>query len=320
MGAESEPKESSAHAHAISADTAHRRQGNQVDGGNKDADAMPAASPAMANINKDIAQLLGPEAPRELTDADIDKVISGLPSWQSQLSLRGYIVGERSERALRCDARAALCLVRASCVSSVFPSPLNPLPTPIQHTHNNNLHTRNKGTLLGALFTIIGLKLTLGTAGILPSLNIPAGLISFAAIKSLTRAGASMRVSERAPGLAALLFQPFGLQENAVLQTYILSVGAGGFGSYITGMGYQAYLNLGGAPRGDPKFEAGAVFDPVPSKTMPYLVLTTVLGAFMLCQLRKLMIVDWRLPFPSGTASGIMLTSFHTAVRRLTFV
>lgn len=171
------------------------------------------------------------------------------------------------------------------------------------------------GTLLGTLFTIIGLKLTLGTAGILPSLNIPAGLISFAAIKSLTRAGDALRARERAPLLHSLLFQPFGLQENAVLQTYILSVGAGGFGSYITGMGYQAYLNLGGAPRGDPKFDAAAVFDPVPSKTMPYLALTTVLGAFMLCQLRKLMIVDWRLPFPSGTASGIMLTSFHTAVR-----
>ena len=174
---------------------------------------------------------------------------------------------------------------------------------------------RRAGTALGGLFTIIGLKLTLGTAGILPSLNIPAGLISFAAIKSLTSAGASLRAAERAPLLNALLFQPFGLQENAVMQTYILSMGAGGFGSYITGMGYQAYRNLGGAPRDSPDFDAAAVFDPLPSKTMPYLVLTSVLGAFMLAQLRKLMIVDWRLPFPSGTASGIMLTSFHTAVR-----
>lgn len=54
-------------------------------------------------------------------------------------------------------------------------------------------------------------------------------------------------------------------------------MGAGGFGSYITGMGYQAYLNLGGAPRGSPGFDASAVYDPLPSKTMPYLVLTTVL-------------------------------------------
>jgi len=167
---------------------------------------------------------------------------------------------------------------------------------------------------MGALFTVISLKLTLGTAGIIPSLNIPAGLISFAAIKSLTTAGSSMRLSHRVPFLHQLLFQPFGLQENAVMQTYILSMGAGGFGSYITGMGYQAYLNLGGAPRGTPGFDQSAVFDPIPSKTMPYLLLTSVLGAFMLTQLRKLMICDWRLPFPSGTASGIMLTTFHTAV------
>jgi hypothetical protein len=35
------------------------------------------------------------------------------------------------------------------------------------------------------------------------------------------------------------LFQPFGLQENAVLQTYILSISGvaftGGFGTYLTG-------------------------------------------------------------------------------------
>ena len=170
------------------------------------------------------------------------------------------------------------------------------------------------GTLLGGLFTIISLKLTLGTAGIIPSLNIPGGLISFAAIKSLTAAGARMRLSQRAPLVHGLLFQPFGLQENAVLQTYILSMGAGGFGTYLTGMGYQAYRNLGGAPRGSPDFNQAVVYDPIPSNTMPYHLLTSVMGAFMLTQLRKLMIIDWRLPFPSGTASGIMLNSFHTAV------
>lgn len=98
------------------------------------------------------------------------------------------------------------------------------------------------------------------------------------------------------------------------MQTYILSMGAGGFGSYITGMGYQAYRNLGGLPREDPNFNPAVVYDPIPQYTMPYLLLISVLGCFMLCQLRKLMICDWKLPFPSGTASGIMLTSFHTAV------
>jgi hypothetical protein len=58
-------------------------------------------------------------------------------------------------------------------------------------------------------------------------------------------------------------------------------------------------------------------YDPEASRTIPYLLMTAVLGVFMLTQMRKLMIVDWKLPFPSGTASGIMLTSFHTAVSTL---
>jgi hypothetical protein len=80
------------------------------------------------------------------------------------------------------------------------------------------------------------------------------------------------------------------------------------------GMGYQAYRNLGGVPRDHPDFNPAVVYDPVPSNTVPYLLLVSVLGTFMLTQLRRLMICEWRLPFPSGTASGIMLTSFHTAV------
>jgi hypothetical protein len=79
-------------------------------------------------------------------------------------------------------------------------------------------------------------------------------------------------------------------------------------------MGYQAYRNLGGVPRDHPDFNPAVVYDPVPSNTVPYLLLVSVLGTFMLTQLRRLMICEWRLPFPSGTASGIMLTSFHTAV------
>lgn len=55
-------------------------------------------------------------------------------------------------------------------------------------------------------------------------------------------------------------------------------------------------------------------YDPEVSRTIPYLLMTAVLGVFMLTQMRKLMIIDWKLPFPSGTASGIMMASFHTAV------
>eukprot|EP00878_Enallax_costatus_P024251 GHUV01025868.1.p4 GENE.GHUV01025868.1~~GHUV01025868.1.p4 ORF type:complete len:101 (-),score=15.95 GHUV01025868.1:176-478(-) len=77
----------------------------------------------------------------------------------------------------------------------------------------------------------------------------------------------------------------------------------------------QAYLNTGGAPKGDPAYDPSSIYNPDLHRIIPYLLLVSVLGVFMLTQLRKLMIVDWRLPFPSGTASGVMLTSFHTPVR-----
>lgn len=76
----------------------------------------------------------------------------------------------------------------------------------------------------------------------------------------------------------------------------------------------QAYLNTGGAPQGDPAYDPSIIFNPELHRVIPYLLLVSVLGVFMLTQLRKLMIVDWRLPFPSGTASGVMLSSFHTPV------
>jgi hypothetical protein len=82
-------------------------------------------------------------------------------------------------------------------------------------------------------------------------------------------------------------------------------------------MSYQASLNLGGPKRTDPDFNPDVIFDPELYRIIPYLLLTAVLGVFMLTQLRKLMIIDWRLPFPSGTASGIMMSSFHTAVSGL---
>jgi hypothetical protein len=33
--------------------------------------------------------------------------------------------------------------------------------------------------------------------------------------------------------------------------------GYSGFGSYLLAMGYQAYLNVGGVPRGEPGYAAG---------------------------------------------------------------
>lgn len=82
----------------------------------------------------------------------------------------------------------------------------------------------------------------------MPSLNIPAGLISFAAVKSWTTAGQAIYKSQKVPWIIRVLFQPFGVQENAVMQTFILSISSvafvGGFGTYLTGMDYQVNLTV----------------------------------------------------------------------------
>eukprot|EP00882_Tetradesmus_deserticola_P021887 GHRQ01023719.1.p1 GENE.GHRQ01023719.1~~GHRQ01023719.1.p1 ORF type:complete len:180 (+),score=38.84 GHRQ01023719.1:645-1184(+) len=95
------------------------------------------------------------------------------------------------------------------------------------------------GSCLGLLFSIITLKLSLGSAGIIPGLGIPAGLISFAQLRAWTLLGQGLRLDSRAPRLHRLLFHQFTVQENAVLQTFICSISGvaftGGFGTYLTG-------------------------------------------------------------------------------------
>jgi hypothetical protein len=86
------------------------------------------------------------------------------------------------------------------------------------------------------------------------SLNVPGGLISFVVLKGATSAGHRM-------GLNRGVFAPFGVQENTVVQTLVSAcysiAFSGGFGTYLTAMSYQAYVNTGGAPRGTPGFNPG---------------------------------------------------------------
>lgn len=74
------------------------------------------------------------------------------------------------------------------------------------------------GSLLGFLFAIITLKLSLGSAGIIPGLGVPAGLISFAMLKSWTGIGTKLGVEHKSPRLHNLLFKPFLVQENSIMQ------------------------------------------------------------------------------------------------------
>lgn len=90
--------------------------------------------------------------------------------------------------------------------------------TPVRFAANC-LH-RPAGSMLGFLFAIITLKLSLGSAGIIPGLGVPAGLISFALLKGWTSISSSMGLAQKTPRLHNLLFKPFLVQENSVMQVH----------------------------------------------------------------------------------------------------
>lgn len=77
--------------------------------------------------------------------------------------------------------------------------------------------------ILGVLFTFIVMKLNL-TTGIIPSLNVSAGLLGFFFVKTWTR------LLEK----SGFLKQPFTRQENTVIQTCVVATSGIAFsGNYI---------------------------------------------------------------------------------------
>ena len=48
------------------------------------------------------------------------------------------------------------------------------------------------------------------------------------------------------------------------------------------------------------------------ARIIPYMFCIGLIGIFMLVIMRKKFIIDYRLHFPSGTATGILISGFHT--------
>ncbi|KAL1820121.1 hypothetical protein ACET3Z_014990 [Daucus carota] len=156
--------------------------------------------------------------------------------------------------------------------------------------------------LLGTLFCIISHKLNL-TVGIIPSLNIAAGLLGFFFVRSWT--GFMFRLG--------IPVKPFTRQENTVIQTCVVAcyglAFSGGFGSYLLSMDSRTY-NLIGADY--PGNRAQDVKDPGLFWMMSFIFVVSFLGIFSLAPLRKVMVMDYKLTYPSGTATAMLINSFHT--------
>ncbi|KAI9087801.1 hypothetical protein K1719_030131 [Acacia pycnantha] len=150
--------------------------------------------------------------------------------------------------------------------------------------------------LLSILFSFIVMKLNL-TTGIIPSLNVSAGLLGFFFVKTWTKF----------LDKSHMLRQPFTRQENTVIQTCVVASSgiafSGGFGSYLFGMSERiAKLS---SDKSDFK-------NPSLGWIIGFLFVVSFLGLFSVVPLRKIMIIDFKLTYPSGTATAHLINSFHT--------
>ncbi|XP_018828110.2 probable metal-nicotianamine transporter YSL7 [Juglans regia] len=153
--------------------------------------------------------------------------------------------------------------------------------------------------VLGVLFTFIVMKLNL-TTGIIPSLNVFAGLLGFFFVKTWTK------LLEK----SGMLRQPFTRQENTVIQTSVVASSgiafSGGFGSYLFGMSEVV------AKQSTEANNAQNIKNPTLGWMIGFLFVVSFLGLFSVVPLRKIMIIDFKLIYPSGTATAHLINSFHT--------
>ncbi|WJX41805.1 putative metal-nicotianamine transporter ysl7 [Trifolium repens] len=153
--------------------------------------------------------------------------------------------------------------------------------------------------LLSVVFTFIVMKLNL-TTGIIPSLNVSAGLLGFFFVKTWTKFLAK----------SSFLTQPFTRQENTVIQTCVVAASSiafsGGFGSYLFAM----------SPRVPKQLPNESIAMDVKNLSLGWMIaflfVVSFLGLFSVVPLRKIMIVDFRLTYPTGTATAHLINSFHT--------
>ncbi|KAK4762285.1 hypothetical protein SAY87_030169 [Trapa incisa] len=155
--------------------------------------------------------------------------------------------------------------------------------------------------VIGVVYSFIALKLNL-TTGLVPNLNVSVALLAFVFTKSWTK------MLQK----AGIVSAPFTRQENTVIQTcavacYGLAYG-GGFGSYLLGLSGKLYEQAGvGTPGNTPITK-----EPGIGWMISYLLVSSFVGLLALVPLRKIMIIDYKLPYPTGTATAVLINGFHT--------
>ncbi|GLU21308.1 hypothetical protein SLE2022_374540 [Rubroshorea leprosula] len=155
---------------------------------------------------------------------------------------------------------------------------------------------------IGIIYSIIVTKLNL-TTGLVPNLNVSAALLAFVFVRTWTTLLHK----------AGIFPTPFTRQENTIIQTcavacYSIAVG-GGFGSYLLGLNRKTYELAGTDTVGN---NPGSTKEPGIGWMTGFLFVSSFVGLLALVPLRKIMIIDYKLTYPSGTATAVLINGFHT--------
>lgn len=154
---------------------------------------------------------------------------------------------------------------------------------------------------IGFMYSVIVMKLNL-TTGLVPTLNTSAALLAFVFLRTWTELLHKV----------GIVTTPFTKQENTVVQTcavacYSIAVG-GGFGSYLLGLNKKTYELAGEDTEGN---TPGSYKEPGIGWMTGFLCAVSFVGLLALVPIRKIMIIDYKLTYPSGTATAVLINGFH---------
>ncbi|KAG2655479.1 hypothetical protein PVAP13_1KG020600 [Panicum virgatum] len=153
--------------------------------------------------------------------------------------------------------------------------------------------------LLGTILSSVGMNLVFMT-GVVPSLNIPAAMLSLILLKIWTHILWRFDV----------FHEPFTRQENTIIQTCVVAcasmVSSGGFGSFLLSMSSREAVDI--------KARQDDINISVPSlgKLIVFYLLISFVGLFAIIPMTKTMIIRHRLTYATGTATAHLINSFHT--------
>ncbi|TVU18554.1 hypothetical protein EJB05_34660 [Eragrostis curvula] len=154
--------------------------------------------------------------------------------------------------------------------------------------------------VLAVIFCFIDLRIHM-TAGIVPSMNMPITVLSFFYLKWL------VSLMKRC-GIAA---QSFTRQENTFVVTAVngcVNVAlTGGFATCTAGMSSIVAKTLVDNPN-----KSDIVENVDTGRYMLFLLLIGLAAVFVIIPFKQIMLIDYRLLFPSGTVSALLVNSFHT--------